>query len=58
MVFATIYLIGFVCILIMVVLLRSIPKRTLYGDEMLGKINGFKNFIETAEKSKIEELVK
>ena len=43
---------------LMVVLLRSIPKRTLYGDEMLGKINGFKNFIETAEKSKIEELVK
>ena len=33
------------------------PKRTAYGNELLGKIKGFKNFLETVEKPKLEELV-
>ena len=33
------------------------PKRTKYGNEMLGKLRGFKNFLETAEKEKIEAMV-
>ena len=32
-------------------------KRTAYGIEILGKIKGFKNFLETAEKEKLEALV-
>lgn len=32
-------------------------KRTPYGTEMLGRIGGFKNFLETAEKDKLEALV-
>lgn len=32
-------------------------KRTPYGTEMLGRIGGFKNFLETAEKDKLETLV-
>lgn len=32
-------------------------KRTPYGTEMLGRIRGFKNFLETAEKDKLEALV-
>ena len=34
-----------------------IEKRTKFGNEILGKIRGFKNFLETAEKSKLESLV-
>ncbi len=32
-------------------------KRTPYGTEMLGRIRGFKNFLETAEKDRLEALV-
>lgn len=32
-------------------------KRTTYGNEMLGKIGGFKDFLEQVEKPKLEELV-
>jgi hypothetical protein len=33
------------------------PKRTSYGNEMLGKIKGLKKFFVTTEKDKLEELV-
>lgn len=33
------------------------PKRTTLGTELLGKIRGFKRFLETAEKEKLEALV-
>jgi len=55
--YSIIYMIGFVCIVIMILLLNILPKRTLYGDEMLGKIKGFQKSIETLENSKFEELV-
>lgn len=32
-------------------------KRNEYGNEILGQINGFKHFLENAEKDKLEELV-
>ena len=32
-------------------------KRTKYRNEMLGKIKGFRNFLKTAEKDKLETLV-
>jgi len=32
-------------------------KRTAYGDELIGKIRGFRNFLEVAEKPKLEMLV-
>ena len=32
-------------------------KRTPFGKEMLGKIEGYKRFLETAEKEKLEMLV-
>lgn len=34
-----------------------LSKRTPYGTEMLGRIRGFKNFLETAEKERLEALV-
>ena len=36
---------------------NCIEKRTKFGNEILGKIRGFKNFLETAEKDKLETLV-
>jgi uncharacterized membrane protein YgcG len=51
------YIIGIVCVLGMIICLKYLPKRTKYGNEMLGKLKGFKNFLETAEKDKLEALV-
>lgn len=34
---------------------KVLTKRTPYGNEMLGKIKGFKSYLETAEKKKLEE---
>lgn len=51
------YFIGIACITILVIFINIMPKRTPYGNEMLGKIKGFKRFLETAEKSQLEALV-
>lgn len=51
------YLIGFICLIIMAIFLKHITKRTPYGLEILGKIKGFKNYLETAEKDKLEAMV-
>lgn len=51
------YIVGIICVLGMISCLVSFPKRTKYGNEMLGKLKGFKNFLETVEKEKLESLV-
>lgn len=51
------YLIGMICLIIMAVCLKHIPKRTPYGLEILGKIKGFKTYLETVEKNKLEAMV-
>lgn len=51
------FLIGLACLIVMIVCFKAMPKRTPYGNEMLGKIKGFKRFLETAEKPKLEALV-
>mgnify|MGYP004466444011 CR=1 FL=1 len=57
----TVYLVGYglglLCVLGMVACLKYLPKRTPYGNEMLGKLRGFKNFLETVEKDKLEAMV-
>ena len=57
----TLYLTGFVlgvgCIIGMFICFNHLPKRNKYGNEILGKIRGFKNFLETAEKEKLEMMV-
>ena len=50
-------IIGFICIICMGICLGYMPKRTIYGNQILGKINGFKRFLETAEKQKLEAMV-
>ena len=44
-------------IIMLIVFLGIMKKRTPYGTEMLGRIKGFKEFLETAEKPRLEELV-
>ncbi len=51
------YIIGLLCVLGMIITLKYLPKRTKYGNEILGKLKGFKNFLETAEKDKLEAMV-
>ncbi len=47
-----------VCIAIEIICLGIIKKRTKYGMELLGKIKGFKKFLETAETTKLEAIIK
>lgn len=51
------YIIGIICVAIIILFVKIMPKRTHYGNEMLGKIQGFKNFLEIVEKPKLEQLV-
>lgn len=56
-----IYLIGYILGLLsvcgMCYCLKYISKRTKYGNEMLGKIRGFKNYLETVKKEELEKMV-
>ncbi len=51
------YIIGIICIAVLVIFMTIMPKRTPYGNEILGKLRGFKRFLETAEKPQLESLV-
>lgn len=46
-----------VCIVFLIVFLGIIKKRSKYGNEMLEKLQGLKNFITTAKKEELEQLV-
>lgn len=56
-VYLIIYVFGLICVFGMVICLSYLPKRTSYGNEMLGKLRGFRNFLITAEKDRLEALV-
>lgn len=51
------FLIHSACMVLLIIFLAIIKRRTKYGREMLGKIQGFKNFLEMAEKPRLEQLV-
>jgi uncharacterized membrane protein len=51
------YGVGLACIIGLIILTKNMPKRTPLGNERLGKIRGFRSFLELAEKPKLEELV-
>jgi uncharacterized membrane protein len=51
------YILGLVSVFVIVMIFQAMPKRTPYGNELLGKIKGFRTFLETAEKPKLERLV-
>ncbi len=57
-IYSTMYFVGIICIIIVLkFFMKIMPKRTPYGNEMLGKIKGFKRFLEIAEKEQLEALV-
>ena len=56
-IYAIMYIIGILCIIGMEIVLKKFNARTKYGNEILGEILGFKEFLEKAEKEKLEELV-
>ncbi len=56
-IYAITYFIGIVCIIILYIFRKIILKRTQFGLNILGKIKGFKRFLETAEKDQLESLV-
>ena len=51
------YAFASICLAGVTFFLGIMPKRTQYGTEILGKIKGFKLFLETCEKEKLEMLV-
>lgn len=52
---STIY--GIACVVGLLTICNYMPKRTPYGAAMLGKLQGFKRFLETAEKQRLEAMV-
>lgn len=48
---------GGISVLITLIISGKIKNRTQYGNEILGRILGFKRFLETAEKRKLEMLL-
>lgn len=52
-----IYAIGIICVAIILVFMKILPKRTPYGNEIFEKLKGFKRFLKTAEKPQLESLV-
>lgn len=51
------YIYGVIIVFGIMYIKKIIPKRTEYGNELLGKIKGFKTFLETAEKNRLEAMV-
>lgn len=52
-----IYTMSFICILINIYFTIIMKRKTEYGETIIAKVKGFKNFLETAEKDKLETLV-
>ena len=49
---------GVICIILMLTLrMRMVSKRSPYGNDLLGKIKGFKRFLDIVEKDRLEKLV-
>ena len=51
------FLIGFVGIIAMVVFAALMPRRTEYGMEKFAEVKGFKDFLTSVEKDRIEQMV-
>lgn len=51
------FIIGMISIIGIFFFKSIMSKRTKYGNEILGRVRGFKNFIEVAEKDRLEALV-
>jgi len=55
--YLTAFFSGLICVGLMLFIGKYMLKRTPYGNDLLGKLRGFKNFLNTAEKPKLEQMV-
>lgn len=51
------YMIGLCCAFGMAYCMDHLPERTAYGNKMLGKIKGFREYLKIVEKDKLEAMV-
>lgn len=51
------FVFGILCVIGMSIFYEIMPKRTRYGNEMLGKLRGFKKFLQIAKKEELEALI-
>ena len=51
------YFLGIISMFGIVIFFKNMPKRTRFGIDILGKLKGFRRFLETAEKEQLEDLV-
>ena len=49
---------GIVCLVISIICLNNLPQRNDFGNRMLGEVLGLKQFIDVAEKHRLESLIK
>ena len=54
---STTFIVEIISLLTLMIFEKAMPKRNKFGSEILGKIRGFKRFLETAEKEQLEQLV-
>lgn len=51
------FMIKSMCAILLIIFLKTMKRRTEYGNKMLGRIRGFKHFLKIVKKSQLEELV-
>lgn len=51
------YTISLICVLLNILFIFIMKRKTQYGEEIIAKVKGFKYFLETVEKEKLESLV-
>ena len=51
------YFIGFVAVIIMLILAKYMPKRTIYGSKLYSKMEGYKMFLETCKSEDVKNVL-
>lgn len=51
------YIIGIISVVVLILFIKLMSKRNKFGNEILGKIMGFRHFLEIAQKPQLEALV-
>ena len=52
-----IYNMSFICIFVNLFITVIMKRKTKYGEDLIAKVKGFRNFLITAERDKLEKLV-
>ncbi len=58
LVYTVAFLVSFVCVIIILVLYKYMPKRTVYGSKVNAKIEGLKLFIDTCDEDNLKMAMK